>query len=134
MVDEQSNIRTQRELPPPELRTEYYIADEEGFLKTTLALTAEEAAHYTGLLTEKPPERESTGVVMVQLSQEEIIAIAWTRVRNRRAALLSESDWVVTKAMDQGVPVPADWQAYRQALRDVTNQTDPFNITWPIKP
>jgi hypothetical protein len=28
----------------------------------------------------------------------------------------------------------AEWSAYRQALRDVTTQTDPFSITWPTKP
>jgi len=24
--------------------------------------------------------------------------------------------------------------AYRQALRDITQQADPFNIIWPIEP
>ncbi|MEC8553197.1 MAG: phage tail assembly chaperone, partial [Pseudomonadota bacterium] len=28
----------------------------------------------------------------------------------------------------------AKWQAYRQALRDVPSQSDPYNITWPTKP
>jgi len=28
----------------------------------------------------------------------------------------------------------AEWVAYRQALRDLTTQTDPFNITWPASP
>jgi len=23
------------------------------------------------------------------------------------------------------------WATYRQALRDITTQADPFNITWP---
>ena len=26
------------------------------------------------------------------------------------------------------------WQAYRQALRDITEQPDPFNIVWPETP
>jgi Phage tail assembly chaperone protein len=134
MVNEQSNVIPEPNLPPAEIRSEYYIADDEGFLKTTLLLTAEEVVNYTGLLTEKPPERESAGLVMVQLTPDEIDEIAWTRARKRRAELLAESDWVVTKAMDQGTPVPADWQAYRQALRDITSQTDPFNIVWPTKP
>jgi hypothetical protein len=25
----------------------------------------------------------------------------------------------------------ATWAAYRQALRDITTQANPFNITWP---
>ena len=27
-----------------------------------------------------------------------------------------------------------DMTVYRQALRDITNQSDPFDITWPTKP
>ena len=30
--------------------------------------------------------------------------------------------------------VPTDWTTYRQALRDITEQADPFDITWPTKP
>ena len=26
------------------------------------------------------------------------------------------------------------WKTYRQALRDITKQSDPDNITWPTKP
>jgi hypothetical protein len=26
------------------------------------------------------------------------------------------------------------WTVYRQELRDITNQQNPFNIEWPIKP
>ena len=26
------------------------------------------------------------------------------------------------------------WQNYRQELRDITKQADPFNITWPGEP
>lgn len=26
------------------------------------------------------------------------------------------------------------WLIYRQALRDITNQVDPDNIIWPVKP
>jgi len=28
----------------------------------------------------------------------------------------------------------AAWATYRQALRDITAQKDPLNITWPVKP
>jgi len=27
-----------------------------------------------------------------------------------------------------------DWQTYRQSLRDITNQSDPYDITWPNIP
>lgn len=26
------------------------------------------------------------------------------------------------------------WASYRQALRDITTQSDPFNIQWPVPP
>jgi len=55
--------------------------------------------------------------------------------RAKRDRLLTESDWVTIRATDTGNPVPADWQTYRQALRDITEQTGfPENIEWPVKP
>ena len=60
--------------------------------------------------------------------------IKWLQVRNERNSLLSETDWVVTKASETGVAVSDDWKTYRQALRDVPSQSDPDNITWPTSP
>ena len=55
--------------------------------------------------------------------------------RAKRDRLLTESDWVTIRAMDTGNPVPTEWQTYRQALRDITEQTGfPENIEWPEKP
>jgi hypothetical protein len=59
----------------------------------------------------------------------------WADVRARRDQRLADCDWIVTKSAEAGVAVPAAWQAYRQALRDVpANNTDPTNITWPTLP
>ncbi|XVJ71817.1 MAG: hypothetical protein HEQ39_10090 [Rhizobacter sp.] len=55
-------------------------------------------------------------------------------VRAERDALLTASDWVVMRSADRGEPVPSEWLAYRQALRDVTQQADPLNIAWPSMP
>lgn len=60
----------------------------------------------------------------------------WRRVRDRRDALLTQSDILV---------LPDRWNsyteqkqnalsAYRQALRDITTQSDPDNIVWPTPP
>jgi hypothetical protein len=57
----------------------------------------------------------------------------WDKIRAERTTLLIEADWLVARAEDQGVDAPA-WRAYRQALRDVTKQPDPDNVTWPSKP
>ena len=55
-------------------------------------------------------------------------------VKDQRDDLLNLSDWIVTKAMDVGTPVPEDWKVYRQALREITLQPDVFNIIWPTAP
>jgi hypothetical protein len=56
-------------------------------------------------------------------------------VKDKRTELLTDSDWVVIKALDQGTPIPQDWQTYRQALRDITLQPEfPYNVVWPVKP
>ena len=55
--------------------------------------------------------------------------------RGERDRLLTETDWVTIRATDTGDPVPADWQTYRQALRDITEQTGfPEEIEWPQEP
>lgn len=55
----------------------------------------------------------------------------WGAVRTKRNRMLADCDW--TQLPD--APVNAtDWATYRQALRDITTQTDPFNIVWPQEP
>ena len=58
----------------------------------------------------------------------------WVNVRSERDFKLQETDWIVTKASETGVAVSDEWKTYRQALRDVPTQSDPFNITWPTEP
>lgn len=56
----------------------------------------------------------------------------WPVIRSQRNALLVASDW--TQLPDVPLVTKAAWATYRQALRDVTEQGDPFNITWPVAP
>ena len=56
----------------------------------------------------------------------------WVIVRNQRDTLLAASDW--TQLLDVYLPNKSIWAVYRQNLRDVTNQSDPFNIIWPTQP
>lgn len=58
----------------------------------------------------------------------------WAAVRQKRDQLMAASDWVTLRALDQVQPVPQEWAVYRQALRDVTQQPDPFAIVWPAPP
>lgn len=60
---------------------------------------------------------------------------ASANVRAQRDRLLAESDWVIIKATETGQPVPPEWLAYRQALRDITKQEGfPYAVVWPVKP
>jgi hypothetical protein len=55
----------------------------------------------------------------------------WDAVRSDRNARLAACDW--TQVADAPVDQVA-WATYRQALRDVPAQPDPFNIVWPEAP
>lgn len=59
---------------------------------------------------------------------------AWSYVRGRRDNALTACDWVTLRAQEQGTPAPQEWLDYRQALRDITNQSDPLAIIWPVAP
>lgn len=93
---------------------------------------------YTKNVAEGTPEYSANGWhqvwVVSDASSAEIdqrVAAQWAQVRNHRNSALQSTDW--TQLPDS----PADkaaYEVYRQELRDVTKQTDPFNIVWPVKP
>jgi|694.fasta_scaffold146043_3 hypothetical protein len=56
----------------------------------------------------------------------------WERVREVRNALLLESDWVALS--DVTISNKDAWLEYRQALRDMTNVDNPFDVIIPTKP
>lgn len=56
----------------------------------------------------------------------------WPVVRRQRDALLEQSDW--TQLPDVPLATKERWAIYRQALRDVTLQPDPFSVVWPAAP
>jgi hypothetical protein len=60
----------------------------------------------------------------------------WQVVRTERNKRLQASDWTDTASAPArlGQELYDQWQTYRQALRDVTEQSDPFNIVWPTPP
>lgn len=62
------------------------------------------------------------------------MAAHWRDVRAERDRRLAESDWIVARAYERGEQVPGEWQTYRQALRDITTQTEPLAIVWPDPP
>lgn len=54
----------------------------------------------------------------------------WNAIRSQRNQRLKDTDW--TQVADAPVDKAA-WATYRQALRDITTQDDPFNVTWPVE-
>lgn len=60
-----------------------------------------------------------------------IIIEQWMDVTEERTRRLAETDWLVLFFYEKGVSVPEAIASYRQALRDITKQSDPFNILWP---
>lgn len=58
--------------------------------------------------------------------------LQWDLIKQIRNKLLQDSDW--TQLPDVPILTKSTWALYRQQLRDITNQTDPFNIIWPKMP
>ena len=62
--------------------------------------------------------------------QTTLINSKWEDIRRLRDNSLIDTDWRASTDLT----LSDDWKNYRQALRDIPTQSDPFNITWPTKP
>lgn len=75
--------------------------------------------------------------IVTDATQEEIdqrIDGQWSIVRRQRNEFLSECDWTQLPDSPLSEIKKQEWTTYRQSLRDITLQEDPFNIIWPTKP
>jgi len=76
--------------------------------------------------------------VIVDVSDEDVAAMRYESpeamarsARRERDQLISQTDWWATSDRT----MTAEQTAYRQALRDITDQAGfPTDITWPTKP
>jgi len=65
---------------------------------------------------------------LIRVENEKIV-----KLREVRNAKLAETDW--TQGRDVTLANDADWQTYRQALRDITDTyTSLDDVVWPGKP
>jgi len=56
-------------------------------------------------------------------------------VRIQRNGLLAASDWTRLDDTGLSVDLKAQWEVYRQELRDISNQPGfPWDIQWPVEP
>jgi len=58
----------------------------------------------------------------------------WNVIKAKRKGKLVACDWTVLTDVPMSDSKRTEWEVYRQALRDITGQSDPFNITWPTPP
>jgi len=95
---------------------------------------------YTKNITEGTPQLVD-GVyyqnwIMEDSTEEEIetkIQYKWVEIRTLRNELLLECDWRVLPDSPVGETL-TDWIQYRQELRNITSQENPFSIVWPVQP
>ena len=75
-------------------------------------------------------DKDNNTVTVTYTAVDQTDEEQWASIREQRNAKLVESDWRGVS----DITMSNDWKTYRQALRDVPSQSDPFNITWPTKP
>ena len=73
--------------------------------------------------------------------QDQAYDRALRRLREKRNQLLAETDWIITKGLEQEIDL-TEWKTYRQSLRDLPETQEPklddqgnlTNVTWPEVP
>lgn len=86
-------------------------------------------------LTDGAFEQVEGAWVLPYVVEQQPLEQAERNIRSRRDGLLQETDWIVIKSYERGENIPAVWELYRQALRDITAQAGfPYEVTWPTKP
>lgn len=74
-------------------------------------------------------------VEIIYVARELARGLAEFNMRDARNSALTRCDWVITRAFEEGNPVPAAYLAYRQALRDLPSQPGfPYEYVWPQEP
>ena len=69
-------------------------------------------------------------------TQEQIdikIENQWEQIRVARNEILTQCDWTILSDSPVSSSIE-DWKTYRQQLRDITNQSNPFEVVWPTQP
>jgi len=114
-----------------------------GFTRTDVSTFTEEeiiSAGYAGPYTY--PSYDSTIEKMEWVGDgftarpynDQEIENQWSVIRNQRDNVLKESDYTQVSDYNFEITNTEEWKSYRQELRDITSQSNPFGITWPIMP
>lgn len=88
---------------------------------------------------DKPTESDLNAKVL-EMDKSDALKL----LRIERNQKLIDTDWVVIKSNETGVPVSDSWKTYRQALRDLPSTSSPnltstgyldyTSFTWPTEP
>jgi len=133
---------------PTEIPFRLYLTDSEGLTYTRTdpnSFTPEEIASAGYVEVSDRPEipenhdlswsgtewilTDNTETIQAQKLSAQIAAN-----RDTRNELLRVSDIYILKAYEAGETVSDALKTYRQALRDVPQQEDQFNVSWPTDP
>jgi len=100
--------------------------------------TAHENGYYENGVHHPLPEPPSTHHIFDYATKQWVDPrtpeTEWVQVRALRNQKLRDTDWTQIPDSPFAAQQRQQWVQYRQALRDVTNQQDPFNIVWPVAP
>ena len=90
--------------------------------------------------TQTKPTEEEVNLKVAELEKEEPMRL----LRQKRTRLISETDWMVTRYLETGIPMSTSWKTYRQQLRDLPTSSNPkldsdgfldmTSVTWPTPP
>jgi hypothetical protein len=85
-------------------------------------------------ITEQEVVEIQTYRIKTELEIEIELDSMWSFIRERRTVKLKECDWTQLSDSPLTPEKKEQWQIYRQSLRDITLQSDPYNIVWPEEP
>lgn len=87
----------------------------------------------TGVFTEREETPEE--VSAREAGYPALIEDTFNMLRLTRNGRLSQSDWTQVPDAPLSVEQKEEWKVYRQALRDLPQNTlDPFDVAWPTPP
>lgn len=94
------------------------------------------SGHNFGFLTEEQALTEGGDLSQLSEVKNNFNNVQWNLVRQDRNDKLRECDW--TELPSATVARSDEWKqlwaTYRNELRNITSQQDPFNVVWPVQP
>jgi hypothetical protein len=91
----------------------------------------------TQYIVEESQVREAFEIVDYTTEEiQESINTAWMQLRIERDRFLAESDWTELPSVrkNRSEEWAAEWDQYRQQLRDITKTVSIHSVVWPKKP